>query len=135
MKIPKEEYREAEGYLKRYNYNIVNIINMRADIISLSAVCIDGMPKTPYNISDSVLDSVIELQENEQLNKSIKEYKIVIQATQLVSEDAKTIFEQMYIKGNSKWDIMAGSGMSERTFVRRKGELIQAINNEIKKMA
>lgn len=133
MRIPKEEYREAIGYLKRYNYNVTNIINMRADIISLSAVCIDGMPKSPYNVSDSVLNSVIELQENEDLNKSIKEYKIIMQATQLVSADAKTIFEEMYIKGKSKWDII-GKGMSERTFERRKAELIKAVHKEIKKV-
>lgn len=134
MRIPKEEYKEAIGYLKRYNYNVTNIINMRADIISLSAVCMNGMPKAPYKISDSVLDSVIELQENAELSKSIKEYKIVIQATQLVSTDAKTIFEEMYIKGNSKWDII-NNGMSERTFVRRKGELIYAVHKELKKVA
>jgi len=133
MRIPKEEYKEAIGYLKRYNYNVTNIINMRADIISLSAVCINGMPKTPYNISDSVLNSVIELQENAELSKSIKEYKIVIQATQLISEDAKTIFKEMYIKGNSKWDII-NKGMSERTFERRKKELIYTIHKEIKKV-
>lgn len=134
MRIPKEEYKEAIGYLKRYNYNVTNIINMRADIISLSAVCIDGMPKSPYNVSDSVLNSVIELQENAELNKSIKEYKIVIQATQLISQDAKTIFKEMYIKGKGKWDII-NNGMSERTFGRRKQELICAINKEIKKLA
>lgn len=132
MRIPKEEYKEALGYLKRYNYNCVNIINIRADIISLGAVNIDGMPKTPYSISDNVLNSVIELEENKELNQSIKEYKIVMQAIQLVSEDAKTIFEQMYIKGNSKWDIIR-SGMSERTYERRKAELIDGVNKEIKK--
>lgn len=132
MKIPKEEYREAIGYLKRYNYNFINIINIRSDIINLGPININGMPKTPYNISDSVLNSVIELQENEELNKSIKEYKAVMQATQLVSEDAKNIFKQMYIKGKSKWDII-GSGLSERTYERRKAELILAVNKEIKK--
>ena len=134
LRIPKEEYKEVIGYLKRYNYNVTNIINMRADIISLSAVCIDGMPKSPYNVSDSVLNSVIELQENAELNRSIKEYKIVIQATQLISKDAKYIFEEMYIKGTGKWEII-NNGMSERTFVRRKGELIYAVHKEIKKLA
>ena len=134
LRIPKEEYKEAIGYLKRYNYNVTNIINMRADIISLSAVCIDGMPKSPYNVSDSVLNSVIELQENAELNRSIKEYKIVIQATQLISKDAKYIFEEMYIKGTGKQEII-NNGMSERTFVRRKGELIYAVHKEIKKLA
>ena len=135
MRIPKEEYKEAIGYLKRYNYNVTNIINIQADIISLSAVCIDGMPKTPYSVSDSVLNSVIELQENEELNKSIKEYKIVMQATQLVSADAKTIFEEMYIKGKSKWDIIVDNNMSEGTYKRRKSELVYAVYKEIKKLS
>lgn len=135
MKIPKEEYKESIGYLKRYNYNSINILTIRNDIIGLRDISLDGMPKAPYKISDSVLNSVIELQENKELNKSIKEYKIVVQAIQLISEDAKTIFEEMYIKGKRKYDIMTGSGMSERSFGRKKQELIYAINKQIKKLA
>jgi len=133
MRLSREEYKKAEGYLKRYNYNCINILNIRNDIMTLSAVNIDGLPKAPYSISDSVFNSVIQLQENRELNRSIHEYKIVVQALQLVSDDSKVIFEELYQKSKNKWDIMNERGLSERTFVRRKGELINTVHKEINK--
>jgi DNA-directed RNA polymerase specialized sigma subunit len=133
MRLSREEYKKAEGYLKRYNYNCINILNIRNDIMTLSAVNLDGLPKAPYSISDSVFNSVIKLQENKELNKSISEYKVVVQALQLVSDDSKVIFEELYQKSKSKWDVMNEKGLSERTFVRRKGELINTVHKELKK--
>ena len=132
-KISREEYKEAKGCLKRYNYNCINIMNIRADIMSLGGQGIDGMPKAPYSISDRVFNSVIKLQEDEHLQKSIKEYKAVVQALELVNKDCKELFEKYYIQSKSKWDII-NSGMSERTFGRRKQELIYAVGNELKKV-
>lgn len=133
MRLSREEYKKAEGYLKRYNYNCINILNIRNDIMSISAVNIDGLPKAPYSISDTVFNSVIQLQENKELNRSIHEYKIVAQALQLVSEDSKIVFKELYQKNKSRWDIMIEKGLSERTFVRRKSELINTVHKEIKK--
>lgn len=135
MKIPKEEYNKAVGCLKRYNYNCLNIINIRADIMSISTPSTDGMPKAPYNISDSVYNQYIKLQEDKELQKSLKEYKAVVQAIQLVSEDSEYIFNEMYRKQKSKWYVMDERGLSERTFLRRKYELIYAVDKELKKMA
>lgn len=132
-KISREEYKEAKGCLKRYNYNCINIMDIRADIMSLGGQGIDGMPKAPYAISDRVFNSVIKLQEDEHLQKSIKEYKAVVQALELVNKDCKELFEKYYIQSKSKWDII-NSGMSERTFGRRKQELIYAVGNELKKV-
>lgn len=135
MRIPKEEYNKAVGCLKRYNYNCLNIINIRADIMSISIPSTDGMPKAPYNISDSVYNQYIKLQEDKELQKSLKEYKAVVQAIQLVSEDSEYIFNEMYRKQKSKWYVMDERGLSERTFLRRKYELIYAVDKELKKMA
>ena len=135
MRLSREEYKKAEGYLKRYNYNVINILNIRNDIMTLSAVKLDGMPKAPYSISDSVFNSVIQLQENKELNKSMHEYKIVIQALQLVSDDSKIIFEELYRKGKGKWYIIDDIlKTSEETFKRRKRQLIYAVDKEIKKL-
>lgn len=133
-KISREEYKEAKGCLKRYNYNCINIMNIRADIMSLSGQSIDGMPKAPYAISDKVFNSVIKLQEDEHLQKSIKEYKAVVQALQLVDEDSKKIFETIYILSKSKWELI-NNGMSERTYFRKKTELITQVSKELKKLA
>ena len=125
-RLSKEDYREAVGCLKRYNYNCVNILTMRLDIMSIGSPSLDGMPKAPYAISDNVYNSVVKLQEmeNERLNKSFREYKAVKQAYELVNNDSKLIFEELYQKNKYKWDIINDNGLSERTFVRRKGELI-----------
>lgn len=133
MKLSKENYREAKGCLKRYNYNCVKILNIRADIMDLGAQNLDGLPKPKNNVSDRVLESVIKLQEDEALQVAIKEYKAVVQAIQLVNKDSKYIFEEMYIKSKSKWEII-DSGMSERTYERRNKDLIYAVHKEIKKI-
>ena len=134
MRLPKEEYKQANNYLKRYNYNCVKILNIRADIMSIGGNGIDGLPKAPYSISDSVFNSVIQLQENEELQRALKEYKAVVQALQLVSEDSKYIFEHLYVKSKNKWEIINEINVSEETYKRRKRDLIYAVNEEIKKL-
>jgi hypothetical protein len=134
MRLSREEYNKAEGYLKRYNYNCINILNIRNDIMSIGAVNLDGLPKAPYSISDSVFNSVIKLQENKELNRSINEYKIVVQALQLVSDDSKVIFEELYQKSKNKWHIINETlHTSEETYKRRKRDLIYAVYEEIEK--
>lgn len=133
MRLSKEEYREAKDCLKRYNYNCIRIMNIRADIISISSSVIDGMPKAPYSVSDTVLDRVIKLQEDEELQRAIREYKAVTQAKELVNEDSKSILEEFYIKGRPKWEII-NSGMSERTYERRHRDLIYTVHKELKKV-
>ena len=117
-RLSKEEYNYAKGCLKRYNYNCINIMNIRADILSIGGQNIDGMPKAPYSISDNVFNSLIKLQEDEQLQKSIREYKAVVQALELTNKDCKMILKKYYILSKSKWEVIE-SGMSERTFERR----------------
>lgn len=134
MRLSNAEYKEASLCLKRYNYNCLKIMNIRADIMSIGSLVLDGMPKAPYSVSDRTLKAVIELQENEHLQKAIKEYKAVVQAVELVNKDSKYIFEEFYIKSKPKWEII-NSGISERTFVRRKGDLIYAVHKELKKLA
>ena len=134
MKLNKEDYNKAVGLLKRYSYNYIKILNIRADIMSIGTPAYDGMPKAPYKISDSVYNQFIKLQEDKQLQKALKEYKIVIQALKLVSNDGNYIFEELYMKNKTKWEII-NAGMSEATFKRRKRELIYAVNDEIKNMS
>ena len=134
MRLSNEEYKEASLCLKRYNYNCLKIMNIRADIMSIGSPVLDGMPKAPYSVSDRTLKAVVELQENEHVQKAIKEYKAVVQAVELVNKDSKYIFEEFYIKSKPKWEII-NSGISERTFVRRKGDLIYAVHKELKKLA
>lgn len=134
MRLENQEYRQAVNCLKRYNYNCIKIMSIREDIISVSGMNIDGMPKPKYSKSDMVLNSVIQLQEDEDLKKAIKEVKAVQMALQLVDEDCKNIFEKIYIQSKSKWEVI-NSGMSERTYFRKKTELITQVNKELKKLA
>lgn len=134
MKLENEEYRQAVNCLKRYNYNCIKIMSIREDIMSISGMNIDGMPKPKYSKSDMVLNSVIQLQEDEELKRAVKEVKAVQMALQLVDEDCKNIFEKIYIQSKSKWELI-NNGMSERTYFRKKTELITQVNKELKKLA
>lgn len=134
MRLENQEYRQAVNCLKRYNYNCIKIMSIREDIISVNGMNVDGMPKPKYSKSDMVLNSVIQLQEDEDLKKAIKEVKAVQMALQLVDEDCKNIFEKIYIQSKSKWELI-NNGMSERTYFRKKTELITQVNKELKKLA
>lgn len=135
MRLSKEDYKKAEGCLRRYNYNCITIMNIRADIMSVGIPSTDGMPKAPYNISDSVYNQYIKLQEDEELQKALKEYKAVRQALELVNKDCKDIFDNYYLKQRAKWEIIDDTGLSERTFLRRKKDLIYTVEKELKKLA
>ena len=134
MRLSKEEYREAKGCLKRYNYNCIKIMNIRADIMSIGSPVIDGLPKAPCSTSDRVLDSVIKLQEDEDLQIAIKEYKAVVQALQLVNKDSQYIFNQQYQLGKTKWEIINDLHISEETYKRRHRHLVYATHEELKKL-
>lgn len=134
MRLENQEYRQAVNCLKRYDYNCIKIMSIREDIISVNGMNMDGMPKPKYSKSDMVLNSVIQLQEDEDLKKAIKEVKAVQMALQLVDEDCKNIFEKIYIQSKSKWELI-NNGMSERTYFRKKTELITQVNKEFKKLA
>lgn len=102
-RLSKEDYREAKGCLKRYNYNCINIINIQQDILSLSIAPMDGLPKAPYSVGNTVLNKVIQLEENEDLQKCIREYKAVTQALILVNDNiTKNIFEEEYQRRRRK---------------------------------
>ena len=132
-RLSKEDYREAVGCLKRYNYNCINIMNIQSDILSLSVAPVDGMPRAPYSVSDTVLNKVIRMEENESLQKSIREYKAVVQALQLVGDESRLIFEKEYRESKYKWDVIDLLSKSEETYKRRKRDLIYAVHKEIKK--
>lgn len=102
MKIDKEDYNKAVGCLKRYNYNCINIMNIQADIMSIGSPTINGLPKAPYSVSDTVFNAVIKLQEDEELQKSLREYKAVVQALALTDKVTKDIFEEQYQKRRRK---------------------------------
>lgn len=134
MRLNKEDYRKAEGCLRRYNYNCITIINLRADAMSVGVPSYDGMPKAPYSISDSVFNQYIKLQEDVELQKALKEYKAVRQAYELVNKDSKEVFEKFYQEGKTKWEVIDKLGFSEETFKRRKRELIYTVDKELKKL-
>lgn len=134
MRLNKEDYRKAVGALKRYNYNCINIINIQTDILSISVAPITDMPRVPYGVGNTTLDKVIQLEENKELQQSIKEYKAVVQALQLVGKQSKYIFEKEFRESKSKWEIINSMNVSEETYKRRKRELIYATDKELKKL-
>ena len=130
-RLSKEDYREAVDILKRYDYNCLNITIIPKDIVGIKANVSNGQPKAPYNISDPVFNTVLELQENDLLNKSLKEYKIVERAKTILNDkDINYIFENLFRLKRNKWDIIKELHMTEETFKRRKKALIYTVHNE-----
>ena len=70
--------------------------------MNIASPSIDGLPKAPYNISDSVYNQYIKLQEDKELQKSLLEYKSVVQALALADKITKEIFEEQYQKRRRK---------------------------------
>jgi len=134
MRLNNEEYKKAVGCLKRYNYNCLKIHNIQADIMSIGSPSLDGMPKAPYRVSDSVLNSVIKLQEDKELQRAIREYNIVLRALALTDKITNEIFEEQYQKGEeNKWDIIDKLNISEDVYKRRRRKLIYLVHNELLK--
>ena len=131
MRIPKEEYREVINILKRYSYNCLNIIQRQNDILSLS-VSGDSEGRSKYSISDSTLNKVLRLEEDVNLQRSIREFKLVKRTLFLVSSDARYIFDKLFIEQKSKWNIIDELHISEETYKRRKSELVYTTYNEMK---
>lgn len=135
MRLSREDYRKAEGCLRRFDYNSATILFKRDDMFGLSAVQYSDMPKAPYSVSDNVLKPILALEEDKEYQKAVREYKAVDLAKKLVNKDCLIIFEELYRKKNGKYKIMYENGYSERTFLRRKQELIYAVYEELKKLA
>ena len=106
-------------------------MNIQSDILSLSIAPADGMPKAPYAVSNTVLNKVIQMEENESLQRSIREYKAVIQALILVNAESKLIFEKEYRESRYKWDVIELLSKSEETYKRRKRDLVYAVHKEL----
>lgn len=135
MRLSKEEYREAEECLKKYNYNCITVIDLREDIMSISSAPCDGLPKAPYLISDSVFNAYMRLQEDKELKKTLKQLKAVENAKHCVRIECLKLFENFYRQRKTKWETMDIVPLSQRTFERRKKDLIYAVAKELKKLA
>lgn len=133
MRLPKEEYNKAKSCLKRYNYNCVNILSTRTDLIGISEIKLDGLPHAQGGISDIVGSTVIKLEENRSYQRSIYEYNVVRKALTLVHRDSIFIFEHLYYKKDmTMWEIMDSIAISERTFHRRHHDLVYQVYKILK---
>ena len=107
-------------------------MNIQSDILSLSISPLDGLPKAKYNISDTTLNKLIKIENNDSLQNSIKEHKVVMQALQLVDDISKKIFEIEFRQTHTKWYAINELNISERTYERKKQSLIYCVHKELK---
>ena len=131
-RLESKDYNEAKGCLLRYNYNCLNIKNKQTDILGLSVSNMDGLPKAPYFVGDPTFKKLIKLNSDESLQKSIREYKAVTQALELVSADAKIVFMEEFINKKSRYDVIDVLCRSEETYKRRRRELIYSVSDQLK---
>lgn len=112
-------------------------MGIEKNVLCLNSITLDGLPKA-HNVSDSTLDKVIQLDENQILQRCAKEIKAVNQAVILLNDEViKEIFEEYKRKGKqgyNKWNIIDKLNISESTHKRRKKKLIYTINNELKNL-
>jgi hypothetical protein len=134
MKLSNEEYKEAEECLLNYRYNSVAKDTIPKDIINISSPSI-GAVKAPYSTSDSVFNNYLNLEEDIELKKVLTQYKAVENAKLLLTEDEEVVLNNFYIKRENKYKVMDILHIADRTFARRKKNLIYKVHKELKKLA
>ena len=132
-RINRKDYKYAQNCLKRYTYNQKKIEKIIGEESGLRSPIIDGMPKPKYIKSDATLNSVINMQKNEELIELRKRVKAVDLALTRVNPDCIKIFNEFYISKKNTYDVIDKLNLSDRTFQRRKQELIYAVHEELKK--
>lgn len=135
MRLSKEDYRAAEDALWNYNYNLKEIIQLEADIINIGIPNRCGLPNAPYRVSDSTFAAVLRLEEYPERRAMLKQKNAVERAIEKVRHDDAVLIFNLYYKDKMSWQsTIEKIGMSERTFSRRKQELIEAVHKELKKI-
>lgn len=134
MRLSDKEYKEAVGYLRRFNSNCVEILVQRGDIMTIGSPKYDGMPKPPYSISDPVSNTVIKLEENPILNRAIHEWQVVRQALDMTDKMTHDIFrEEFELNERNRWNIIETLHISEDQYKRRRKKLIYLVHENINK--
>lgn len=135
MRLNRKDYKEAEECLQNYNYNCKAIKTIPQDIITISSGLNIGTVRAPYSTSDSVFNTYVKLQEDDEFKKVVMQYNAVENAKLKLNQDCQDILEYAYIKRIGKWNVINKLHLSERTYARRKRTLIYTVHNEIKKLA
>jgi len=134
IRISDEKFREAKGCLRRYAYNKLNIVTIRFDIMNITGINYDSNTAKTNRINSVVENSVIELEENKELKKSVREIKAIEMTKKIIDEETLFILEHLYDKKDmTKWEII-GNGVSERSFYRKHKELILKIADILEKI-
>lgn len=133
MRLKKEEYDIAKKCLIHYKYNLKKLKDIRDDIIDIGSPKLDGLPKAKYSNSNTVLATIIKLENDKELQKVYIEYNAVNQALDLINKDCEDLFKLYYYDRKSKYDVIETLNISKRTYERRKKELIYAVFREYQK--
>lgn len=127
--------------LENYNENKTYVEIKEIDMITLSAVNIDGMPKSKNKISNPTALSVIKNMQDKDLQRALIEIKAVELSQKLVGNDSKYILEHVYMSRDlDPTDIYynlydkCDKPMSESTYYRRLRELRRTVGKMYEKL-
>jgi phosphate uptake regulator len=127
--------------LENYNENKIYAEMKEIDMVSLSAVNLDGMPKSLNKISNPTALAVIRNMQDKDLQRTMIEIKAVELSQNLVGIDSKYILEHVYIKRDLEAvDIYynlydkCDKPMSESTYYRRLRELRKTVGKMYEKL-
>lgn len=127
------DYRRAVQALKNYDYNFKNARIIFYDILNLDSAPL-GETRGIGERTDTVANKVIRLDDDVELKEYVRQYMAVKNTLESINKDSKRLFEHYYRQNESKWKVMEKINLAERTFGRRKQELIYSVDKELKKL-
>ena len=132
MRINKKVYNYIDYELTNYKSYEKKIEAIRQDIISSSPPPADGQPKG-NNKSDPTLDKVIRLSTPMAIYKMECNKECIENALKKLDADHKRFFEMNYKEtdANNKIKVCYDFPVSERTYYRMKGKIIEYVGKEM----
>lgn len=132
-------YKQAEAMLydyplrkKQIEINRLKIRELELSKAELGAIVYDGVKVDKSNISNVTEKEAIELyQSKEELNKKIEKdtlfCKRIETAMSTLSDTERLIVEGKYFEGMRDYEVYRRCGVSERSYYRRKREIVNKL--------
>ena len=133
MRINKKIYNYIDYELSNYKFYEKKINEIRNNIIQESPPPADGQPKGKNHISNPTLDKVIELSTPLAIQRMEYNKKCIERALNKLDEYHIKFFEKNYKEtdGNNKIKVCNEIPISERTYYRLKGKIIEYVAREM----
>lgn len=131
MNKPSESYKRARNSLNNYLKNKEQYKIIEDEILGCKVPSYDGMPKPINKTSDMVFNQLVQLLKNDKLKKVAIETKAVELTVKQLNKDMLDLFNRIFISKENKIDTTIDTGLSERTYERKKKEIIGYVQENL----